>query len=170
MERLGLGDESFVIRMTGCPNGCARPYMAELGFVGSAPNAYQVWLGGSPSQTRLAQTFTERMKDTDLESFLEPILVYFKRSREPGESFGDFCHRVGFDTLRHFMQAYRPIDAKAEKNGQGQANNGSAAPRHRIGIRDELYKSVQALAADRGQSATALINEAIAAYLNQQSN
>jgi sulfite reductase (ferredoxin) len=170
MERLGLGDESFVIRMTGCPNGCARPYMAELGFVGSAPNAYQVWLGGSPSQTRLAQTFTERMKDTDLESFLEPILVYFKRSREPGESFGDFCHRVGFDTLRHFMQAYRPIDAKAEKNGQGQASNGSAAPRHRIGIRDELYKSVQTLAADRGQSATALINEAIAAYLNQQSN
>ncbi|MFG3817108.1 sulfite reductase, ferredoxin dependent [Limnothrix redekei] len=170
MERLGLGDESFVIRMTGCPNGCARPYMAELGFVGSAPNAYQVWLGGSPSQTRLAQTFTERMKDTDLESFLEPILVYFKRSREPGESFGDFCHRVGFDTLRHFMQAYRPIDAKAEKDGQGRASNGSAAPRHRIGIRDELYKSVQTLAADRGQSATALINEAIAAYLNQQSN
>lgn len=169
MERLGLGDESFVIRMTGCPNGCARPYMAELGFVGSAPNAYQVWLGGSPSQTRLAQTFTERMKDTDLESFLEPILVYFKRSREPGESFGDFCHRVGFDTLRHFMQAYRPIDAKAEKDDQ-RASNGSAAPRHRIGIRDELYKSVQALAADRGQSATALINEAIAAYLNQQSN
>jgi len=166
-ERLGLGDESFVIRMTGCPNGCARPYMAELGFVGSAPNSYQVWLGGSPSQTRLAQPFVERMKDTDLESFLEPILVYFKRSREAGESFGDFCHRVGFDTLRHFTQAYRPLDGKPEKSHPARSSS-SAAPRHRIGIRDELYQAVQSLAGERGQSATALINEAIAAYLNQQ--
>jgi sulfite reductase (ferredoxin) len=168
MERLGLGDESFVIRMTGCPNGCARPYMAELGFVGSAPNSYQVWLGGSPNQTRLAQPFVERMKDSDLESFLEPILVYFKRSRNAGESFGDFCNRVGFDTLRHFMQAYRPMDGKPEKAGSKRSGGGNAGPRHRIGIRDELYRQVQTLAADRGQSATALINEAIAAYLSQK--
>jgi sulfite reductase (ferredoxin) len=168
MERLGLGDESFVIRMTGCPNGCARPYMAELGFVGSAPNSYQVWLGGSPNQTRLAQPFVERMKDSDLESFLEPILVYFKRSRNAGESFGDFCNRVGFDTLRHFMQAYRPMDGKPEKAGSKRSGGGNAGPRHRIGIRDELYQQVQTLAADRGQSATALINEAIAAYLSQK--
>jgi sulfite reductase (ferredoxin) len=168
MERLGLGDESFVIRMTGCPNGCARPYMAELGFVGSAPNSYQVWLGGSPNQTRLAQPFVERMKDSDLESFLEPILVYFKRSRNAGESFGDFCNRVGFDTLRHFMQAYRPVDGKPEKAGSKRSGGGNAGPRHRIGIRDELYRQVQTLAADRGQSATALINEAIAAYLSQK--
>lgn len=168
MERLGLGDESFVIRMTGCPNGCARPYMAELGFVGSAPSSYQVWLGGSPNQTRLAQPFVERMKDSDLESFLEPILVYFKRSRDAGESFGDFCNRVGFDTLRHFMQAYRPVDGKPEKAGSKRSGGGNAGPRHRIGIRDELYQQVQTLAADRGQSATALINEAIAAYLSQK--
>ncbi|MEO1070398.1 MAG: sulfite reductase, ferredoxin dependent, partial [Cyanobacteria bacterium J06638_6] len=55
LTRLGLQDEHFVVRMTGCPNGCARPYMAELGFVGSAPESYQVWLGGSPNQTRLAR-------------------------------------------------------------------------------------------------------------------
>ncbi len=55
-------EEGFVTRMTGCPNGCARPYMAELGFVGDGPNSYQLWLGGSPNQTRLAETFQERMK------------------------------------------------------------------------------------------------------------
>ena len=50
MNKLGLVNEHFVVRMTGCPNGCARPYMAELGFVGSLPNTYQIWLGGSPNQ------------------------------------------------------------------------------------------------------------------------
>ena len=46
----------------GCPNGCARPYMAELGFVGDGPNSYQFWLGGSPNQTRLAEVFQDRVK------------------------------------------------------------------------------------------------------------
>lgn len=48
--QVGLKDESFVVRMTGCPNGCARPYMAELGFVGDGPNSYQIFLGGNPNQ------------------------------------------------------------------------------------------------------------------------
>ena len=46
----------------GCPNGCARPYMAELGFVGDGPNSYQIWLGGSLNATRLAEPFAERVK------------------------------------------------------------------------------------------------------------
>jgi sulfite reductase (ferredoxin) len=95
LNKLGLEKEHFVVRMTGCPNGCARPYMAELGFVGSSPEAYQVWLGGSPAQTRLAQPYVDRMSAHDLESFLEPIFVYFKQDRQAGESFGDFCDRVG---------------------------------------------------------------------------
>ena len=61
LDRIGLEKEHFVIRMTGCPNGCARPYMAELGFVGNLPESYQVWLGGSPNQTRLAEPFTEKL-------------------------------------------------------------------------------------------------------------
>lgn len=48
--------------MTGCPNGCARPYMAELGLVGDGPNSYQVWLGAAPNQSRLAETFQDRVK------------------------------------------------------------------------------------------------------------
>ena len=63
MDKIGFGqDEFFHVRMTGCPNGCTRPYMAELGFVGDGPNSYQLWLGGSPAQTRLAEPFMERMK------------------------------------------------------------------------------------------------------------
>ncbi|MHC5831539.1 MAG: sulfite reductase, ferredoxin dependent, partial [Nostoc sp.] len=53
LDKIGLQNEHFVVRMTGCPNGCARPYLAELAFVGSAPESYQLWLGGSPNQTRL---------------------------------------------------------------------------------------------------------------------
>ncbi|MFM5887795.1 MAG: sulfite reductase, ferredoxin dependent, partial [Dolichospermum sp.] len=60
LDQLGLQKDHFVVRMTGCPNGCARPYMAELGFVGSGTECYQVWLGGSPNQTRLAQPFVEK--------------------------------------------------------------------------------------------------------------
>ncbi|MDY7020185.1 MAG: sulfite reductase, ferredoxin dependent [Cyanobacteriota bacterium] len=106
LDKVGLQQEHFVVRMTGCPNGCARPYMAELGFVGSAPNAYQVWLGGSSDQTRLAQPIIDRLKVDELETFLEPIFVYFKQNREPAEHFGDFCYRVGFDSLRQFVTNY----------------------------------------------------------------
>ena len=63
MNKLGFdSEEHFHIRMTGCPNGCTRPYMAELGFVADGPNSYQVWLGGTSTQTRLAEPFMERMK------------------------------------------------------------------------------------------------------------
>ena len=63
-----------MLRMTGCPNGCARPYMAELAFVGDGPNSYQVWLGGSPANTRTAFIYTDRMKDDNMEDTIEPIL------------------------------------------------------------------------------------------------
>ncbi|WP_413164964.1 sulfite reductase, ferredoxin dependent [Capilliphycus salinus ALCB114379] len=106
LDKVGLEQEHFVVRMTGCPNGCARPYMAELGFVGSSPNAYQVWLGGCPDQTRLAEPFIDRLAVGELETFLEPIFVYFKQDRKPAERFGDFCHRVGFDSIRQFVTHY----------------------------------------------------------------
>ncbi len=104
LDKVGLPDEHFVTRMTGCPNGCARPYMAELGFVGSSTESYQVWLGGCPNQTRLAKPFVERMHANDLESLLEPIFVYFKKSKKKKERFGDFCDRVGFDAIRERIE------------------------------------------------------------------
>ncbi len=102
LEQVGLQNEHFVVRMTGCPNGCARPYMAELGFVGSAPDSYELWLGGCGDQTRLASPYMQRLHINEIETKLEPIFIYFKQSRQPGERFGDFCHRVGFDAIREF--------------------------------------------------------------------
>ena len=109
LKKIGLKDEYFVIRMTGCPNGCARPYMAELGFVGSGPETYQIWLGGSPVQTRLAKPYINKLPVNKLESFLEPIFVYFKKYRKQEESFGDFCARVGFDKIRKFAETYNAM-------------------------------------------------------------
>ncbi|HCF26721.1 MAG TPA: sulfite reductase, ferredoxin dependent [Cyanobacteria bacterium UBA11049] len=100
LDKVGLEQEHFVVRMTGCPNGCARPYMAELGFVGTGPDTYQVWLGGAANQTRLAQVYLEKMHIDKLEAELEPALVLFKKSRQPGETFGGFCDRVGLNAIR----------------------------------------------------------------------
>ena len=66
LQLLGLSSEKIVIRMTGCPNGCARPYMAELGFVGSAPGKYQIWLGGNSDQTQLAKPYIDKLPDLSL--------------------------------------------------------------------------------------------------------
>ena len=100
LGKVGLEQEHFVVRMTGCPNGCARPYMAELGFVGTGPDTYQVWLGGAANQTRLAQVYLEKMHIDKLEIELEPALVLFKKSRQSGETFGGFCDRVGLNAIR----------------------------------------------------------------------
>ncbi|CAK7331076.1 unnamed protein product [Dovyalis caffra] len=94
-EKVGLKyNESVVIMATGCPNGYARPYMAELGFVGDGPNSYQLWLGGTPNQTSLARTFMNKVKIHDLETVLEPLFYSWKRKRQSKESFGDFTNRV----------------------------------------------------------------------------
>ncbi|NBR84146.1 MAG: NADPH-dependent assimilatory sulfite reductase hemoprotein subunit [Verrucomicrobia bacterium] len=91
---LGLGAEEIVIRSTGCPNGCARPYMAEIGFVGKAPGRYQLWLGGNASGTRLNQLFKDVIKEAELENELRPLLARFATERTAGERFGDWCDRV----------------------------------------------------------------------------
>ena len=91
---LGLGGEEIIIRSTGCPNGCARPYMAEIAFVGKAPGRYQVWLGGDVAGTRLNRIWKDMVKDPEIENELRPILARFAKERNPGERFGDWCDRV----------------------------------------------------------------------------
>ena len=91
---LGLGGEEIIIRSTGCPNGCARPYIAEIAFVGKAPGRYQVWLGGNASGTRLNRVWKDVIKDPDMETELRPVLARFAKERNASERFGDWCHRV----------------------------------------------------------------------------
>jgi len=106
LGELDLAQEKFIIRMTGCPNGCARPYMAELGFVGSAPEAYQIWLGGTPDQTRLAEVYMDKCPAQDIEKELKPLFLYFKQEKKRNESFGKFCARVGIEKLKNYAHQF----------------------------------------------------------------
>eukprot|EP01041_Mallomonas_annulata_P007833 gene7833-16024_t len=107
MNKLGLQGEEIMMRMTGCPNGCARPYMAELALVGDGPEMYQIWLGGSPLLTRVGTTYRNKQKWVEMDKILEPILVFWKNQRKSGESFGDFTHRVGNEAIEAFTASYQ---------------------------------------------------------------
>ena len=91
---VGLAGQEIIIRSTGCPNGCARPYMAEIAFVGKAPGRYQVWLGADATGTRLNRVWKEMMKETDIETEFRPVLARFAKERNAGERFGDWCQRA----------------------------------------------------------------------------
>lgn len=168
LTRVGLSNEKFVIRMTGCPNGCARPYMAELGFVGTTPTSYQLWVAGCPNQTRLATTFIERMEIADLETTLEPLFVYFRQSRIKGkkpESFGDFCHRVGLDALREFMQTYEPSMLSALDQMSRAKRSEKGRTRYRVNVREDVFQRLKDTAAEKGRTLADVASEAIEAYL-----
>jgi sulfite reductase (NADPH) hemoprotein beta-component len=94
LNEVGLGDQEINIRMTGCPNGCARPYLAEIGLVGKAPGKYQVYLGGNQASTRLNRLYKDTVKDADLIAELRPLLVRYAQERHAGERFGDWIARV----------------------------------------------------------------------------
>jgi sulfite reductase (NADPH) hemoprotein beta-component len=91
---LGLAGEEIIIRSTGCPNGCARPYMAEIAFVGKAPGRYQLWLGGNTAGTRLNRVWKDVVKDAEIEHELRPILARYAKERNANERFGDWVERV----------------------------------------------------------------------------
>ncbi len=84
-------EKTILFRMTGCPNGCTRPYMAELALVGSGQNKYQLWLGGSKNLQRLAKPYLQRMELDDLEKTIQPLLGFWKKSN-PEKDFGDFIN------------------------------------------------------------------------------
>lgn len=183
LDKVGLPDEHFVVRMTGCPNGCARPYMAELGFVGSAPESYQLWLGGSPDQTRLAKAYKDRLHINELEAELEPIFVFFKQSRQAGETFGDFCDRIGFDAIRQFTVDYESIAVTPQSDaGPGLVNEvilpeesrteiaAKSKVRRRISLKEDLYTRLVESATGQGKKVSDLAAEAIEAYLQANQN
>lgn len=99
LAKLGLEEETICIRATGCPNGCARPYNAEIAFVGRTAGTYNIYLGGSPIGDRLNKVYREKIGATDLAGELLPVFKRFKKEKEETERFGDYCHRVGIDNL-----------------------------------------------------------------------
>lgn len=106
LERLLESEEistPILLRMTGCPNGCARPYMAELALVGSGVDQYQLWLGGNPGLTRLAQPILDKLPLIDLEITIKPLLQHW-RDNGKKQSFGDYCNQLEQKQLRDLLQ------------------------------------------------------------------
>src|SRR2546421_1303107 len=105
LARLGLSHEKFTIRMTGCPNGCARPYNSDIGLVGKARGKYTIFLGGRLLGDRLNILYKDMVPEEEVAATLAPVFAYFKHSREPGETLGDFCLRKGAADLAAFADA-----------------------------------------------------------------
>jgi len=99
LAKLGLSSEKFTVRMTGCPNGCARPYNSDVGLVGKTKGKYTVFVGGRLLGNRLNFIYKDLVPEKDLVTTLVPLLAYFKQQRETAESFGDFCARKGKEDL-----------------------------------------------------------------------
>lgn len=102
LERLEIS-KPLLVRMTGCPNGCARPYMAEIGLVGSAVDTYQLWLGGSHGLTRLARPYLDKMPLEKLEATLEPLLTAWRDEGGARSRFGDFIDRLGDERVGQLL-------------------------------------------------------------------
>ena len=100
LRALGLENEPLSIRMTGCPNGCARPYMGDIGIVGRTKDFYHIYIGGDQPNTRLNILYASLVHFNDLVVTVRPLLEIWRDDRQPGETFGDFCHRVGLEKLR----------------------------------------------------------------------
>jgi sulfite reductase (ferredoxin) len=105
VAELGLAEERISFRMTGCPNGCARPYLGDVGFVGTTLGKYDVFLGGDFLGTRLNTLFAHNVPIEEIPALLRGPLAAFAAERQPAEGFGDWCDRVGVDGLKTRFEA-----------------------------------------------------------------
>jgi sulfite reductase (ferredoxin) len=105
LARLGLSNEKFTIRMTGCPNGCARPYNCDIGLVGKARGKYTVFLGGRLLGDRLNFLYKDMIPEEEVAATLAPVFAFFKHARQPGETLGDFCQRQGAEQIAAWADA-----------------------------------------------------------------
>jgi sulfite reductase (ferredoxin) len=103
MAQAGIGDAAIRMNVTGCPNGCARPYTAEIGIVGRGKTTYDVYLGGAAGGQRLGERVRADVPIGELTNLLAPVFQQYEVDRTEGETFGDFCHRVGTDTITTWL-------------------------------------------------------------------
>lgn len=101
-NELELDQVDLEVRMTGCPNGCARPYLGEIGIVGRSKRSYDIYLGADRVGNRLGDIYAIDVTNDLLTDALRPILHLFRKEAHPGEGFGDFCNRYGIEELRKY--------------------------------------------------------------------
>lgn len=107
LAKFGLSKELISVHMTGCPNGCARPYTPDIGLVGrAAGEQYTLYLGGNTIGTRLGFVYADYLPKDNIISTLSPLFAFFKADRRSGETFGDFCHRQGKEALEAYTQEF----------------------------------------------------------------
>ncbi len=105
LTETGLAGTPILVRMTGCPNGCARPYNAEIAFVGKSTNTHNIYVGGSRRGDRMVYLLAEKIDQKNIPDLLKPLLAEYKKSRNTEESFGDFCDRLGPEKTRVIVGA-----------------------------------------------------------------
>jgi sulfite reductase (ferredoxin) len=103
LRRYGLERERLSIRITGCPNGCARPYTGDIGIVGRMPGFFSVFVGGDFEGTRLNTPIADKVALREIAEVLDPLFARFASTRFDGEGFGDFCHRAGYPALQRAL-------------------------------------------------------------------
>jgi sulfite reductase (ferredoxin) len=100
LDEVGLAEERISFRMSGCPNGCSRPYLGDVGFVGTTLGKYDLMLAGDFDGTRLNRVYAPNVPINEIVGLLRPMFVEFREKRNAGEGFGNWVERVGFDALR----------------------------------------------------------------------
>ena len=123
MLQAGVGDQRLSVRITGCPNGCARPYSGDIGLVGRMPGYYAVFVGGDFEGTRLNSKLAERVGFDQIGHALAPLFAQFAKQSQPDEGFGDWCHRVGLPYLQNLL----PDFARAEIAGKPLSQQAATA-------------------------------------------
>jgi sulfite reductase (ferredoxin) len=103
LKNYGLEHERLSIRITGCPNGCARPYTGDIGIVGRMPGFYALFVGGDFEGTRLNTSLADKVPLSGIAEVLDPLFALFASARTKGEGFGDFCHRIGMPALQEAL-------------------------------------------------------------------
>ena len=103
----GVEDQRISYRMTGCPNGCTRPYLGDVGFVGTTLGKYDVFVGGDFEGTRLSEPYMHNVKLEEIPRVLRGPLFEYASTRLPGEGFGDWCTRNGVRRSQHVMRSWR---------------------------------------------------------------
>ncbi|MAT15839.1 MAG: NADPH-dependent assimilatory sulfite reductase hemoprotein subunit [Planctomyces sp.] len=102
LDKAGLAGERVAVHMTGCPNGCARPYHPDIGLVGKAKGKYTLFLGGNAIGNRLAFLYKDMVPMEEIANECAPLFSYYAKERSNGESFGDFCNRIGAEKLEAY--------------------------------------------------------------------
>jgi sulfite reductase (ferredoxin) len=109
LEKRGYGNEDIKVRMSGCPNSCSRPPVAEIGIIGTSPHKYNIYLGGNYEGTRLNQLFEEYVDESILAERISSLIDLYNETEMKHERFGDFCDRIGLETIKSMINEVVPI-------------------------------------------------------------